>query len=60
MLIDNDDASIDTEVAAAEAKGVRVLRWRQGRALEDELIRCLDEAGLYSLVQLAAEIKGEE
>ncbi|MDK3258174.1 ATP-dependent nuclease [Blastococcus capsensis] len=60
VLIDNDDASIDTEVAAAEAKGVRVIRWTQGRALEDELIRCLDEAGLHSLVQLAAEIKGEE
>ncbi|MGN6330317.1 MAG: ATP-dependent nuclease [Motilibacteraceae bacterium] len=60
VLLDYDDASIDTDVAAAQAKGVHVLRWTQGWALEDELTHCLDEAGLRSLVELAAEIKSEE
>lgn len=60
LVIDNDDPACDVGIADAEGKGTDIVRWQRGHALEDEIVAALSPAGLAALVQLAAEIKGEE
>jgi hypothetical protein len=60
LVIDNDDPASDPGIAAAEEKGAEVIRWQHGHALEDEIAGVLSPAGLAALVELAADIRGEE
>jgi hypothetical protein len=60
LVIDNDDPACDAGIAEAEGKGANAVRWQLDHALEDEIVAALSPAGLAALVQLAAEIKGEE
>ena len=60
LMIDNDDPASDSGIAEAEGKGAEVVRWQDGHALEDEVADALSPAGLAALVELAAEIKGED
>jgi putative ATP-dependent endonuclease of the OLD family len=59
LVIDNDDPASDSGVAAAEGKGAEVVRWQQGNSLEDEIAGSLSPQGLAALVELAADIRGE-
>jgi putative ATP-dependent endonuclease of the OLD family len=59
-LVDNDDRNIDEIVKWANQAGVSVIRWEQGRALEDEIVQALDEDGLRDFVSIAIETRGEE
>lgn len=60
LVIDNDDPACDAGIAEAESKGANVVRWQVDHALEDEIVAALSPVGLAALMQLAAEIKGEE
>ncbi|WP_160666244.1 ATP-dependent nuclease [Pseudarthrobacter sp. ATCC 49987] len=60
VLMDNDDPKVAPNVAAAQAAGVIVARWQNGRALEDELVHGLNAAGLREMVDRAAELMSEE
>jgi putative ATP-dependent endonuclease of the OLD family len=60
LVIDNDDPASGSGITEAERKGAEVIRWQPGHALEDEIAVALSEAGLAALVELAAEITGEE
>nr|WP_226584553.1 AAA family ATPase [Acuticoccus sediminis] len=42
------------------AKGGRVVAWRDGRALEDELFRCLSDDGVTKLLARAIELHGDD
>lgn len=53
-LIDNDDRSVDSDVAPAGNAGAQVLRWDHGMAIEHQLAHDLDLAGLQELVNLAS------
>ena len=60
LLLDNDDRSVDSAVAEAEASGATLIRWTGGRALEDEIVHELDDEGVRRFVEVAAESLGEE
>lgn len=57
----DDDKQPDaaTEKAFAD-KGNSVFKWRQGRALEDELFSSLSDQGVVKLLLLAVELHGED
>lgn len=59
-LLDNDDRAIDTAVATLDAGTTTVIRWAHGKALEDELVGALSDAGLQDFVHAASQEKGEE
>ena len=42
------------------AGGGKLIKWRPGRALEDELFACLPDAGVAALVGRAIEIHGQQ
>jgi putative ATP-dependent endonuclease of the OLD family len=60
LVLDNDDRSVDSVATEAEAAGVTLIRWTDGRALEDEIVRELDDDGVRCFVEVAAESLGEE
>ena len=59
-VLRDDDAHPTPELEKAfEDGGGRVIAWRAGRALEDELFCSLSDEAIRALVTLAIEIKGE-
>lgn len=54
-LCDNDDRSVDAELANADAAGVVVVRWDQGNHLEAQVCSELDAAGLQVFLQLGVD-----
>lgn len=59
-VFDNDDRSVDRPIAAASAAGVKIIRWAEGHALEDEIVAVLPDAGLREFIALAIERRGED
>jgi hypothetical protein len=59
VVMDNDVRDIDDDVSEAEATGVRVFRWTQGYALEDEIIQNAPSAGLLPILKAASVIRGK-
>lgn len=65
LLVDSDIYAADKElhdqhVAEAEQLGVTVLRWEDGKAIEDQTVACLPVARVRELVAIAIEIKESE
>ena len=60
ILRDDDKAPDATEAARFTAAGGSVLRWRSGRALEQELFASLSEGAVTALIEEAVENVGED
>ncbi|MFF0348978.1 ATP-dependent endonuclease [Micromonospora arida] len=60
LLVDNDDPNFDADIATATHAGVAVIRWQAGHSTEAEITSALDIDGLSDLLQLAAELSGED
>lgn len=60
LLVDNDDRSVDADVSAAASAAVVVVRWEHGNSTEAEVTSTLDVSGLRDLLQVAAQLHGEE
>ncbi|MDX3970783.1 MAG: ATP-binding protein [Bradyrhizobium sp.] len=56
---DDKQPSEGVEEAFTEQGGI-VFSWREGRALEDELFKCVPEAVLNEMIEFAVELHGEE
>lgn len=53
VLMDNDDRSVDSEVARAEQEGVTFRRWDTGHDTERELVETLTAAQLTEILEIA-------
>ena len=58
-LRDDDAQPLAADEAAFVVGGGKVVAWRPGRALEDELFACLPDAAVTALIDRAIEIHGE-
>lgn len=58
-LRDDDVQPLPADEAAFVAAGGKVVAWRPGRALEDELFACLPPDAVTALIERAIEIHGE-
>jgi putative ATP-dependent endonuclease of OLD family len=58
-LRDDDAQPLAADEAAFVAGGGKVVAWRPGRALEDELFACLPPEAVTALIERASEIHGE-
>lgn len=58
LLIDGDTRENDGQVSRACTEGVTVVRWPEGDATEDVVIRALPPRGLRELVEYAVEEHG--
>jgi hypothetical protein len=54
LMVDGDVDTNASAIAAAAEAGVELLRWPDGKALEDVVVEVLDWEDLQSLVELAA------
>lgn len=59
VLADADKPPTQAIVETFIASGGKVITWRPGRALEDELFHCLPDAAVSQLIQRALELSDE-
>lgn len=60
VFVDADKTAASEVVAAFHAAGGQYLTWREGRALEDELFRSLDDEAVDALLAKAYEVIGRD
>lgn len=56
-FLDNDDRTVDTAVASAQAAGVEMVRWELGMNTEAQVCSQLSAQGLTRFLELAVEIR---
>lgn len=60
VLVDADKAPAPEVAAAFHSAGGQSVTWRAGRALEDELFRCLSDNAIDALLAKACDVVGRE
>jgi len=59
VLVDSDKPPSQAIVDNFTTAGGRVIAWRAGRAIEDELFMCLDDEAIQTLIDRAVELAGD-
>lgn len=59
LFIDNDDRSVDEQVAKVVEKHIPVVRWEVGNSTEKQIVSCLPAELIDSFIQLALETRAD-